>query len=107
MIQDMVVMDGGGNNSGGACQTGRTTGGTLEIGGVGNGLAYGTFGKGAIHQNGGTQMGYGGGGLYGGGTGDGGGGGGSGYVNMSILNNASGTNGTQSGNGQAKITLVN
>lgn len=73
------------------------------------------FGQGssvsAIIGSGSAHGGGGGGGYYGGFLGESGtnngGGGGSGYVNMSILNNASGTNGTQSGNGQAKITLVN
>ena len=51
----------------------------------------------------------GGGGYYGGGSGKAhaAGGGGSGYINTSKLKDASTTENNHSGNGQAKITLVN
>ena len=97
----------GGGTSGGNSGTnpyGYSTGGTQSAGGSHNGSFAGSFGQGG---NGSTNRGgSGGGGLYGGGGGsyNTGGGGGSGYIGG--VTGGTMTNGTQSGNGKAKITRV-
>lgn len=87
------------------------TGGTQTNGGYTNGLTNyteheGTFGKGGLGT---INSAGGGGGLYGGGAGNqgnGGAGGGSGYTDGCIEGTTQMTNGVQSGDGYAKITLV-
>lgn len=105
----------GGTNGGGAgggLTGGKSggSGGTQTDGGAGG--TKGAFGKGANKSGDG---GGGGGGFYGGGsgTGDNGGGGGSGYIGgvpsfsyKGVSYVSSSTAGQQSGNGKAKITLV-
>lgn len=114
-----IVAGGGGGegkSAGGGAGGGLTgsnaggSGGSQTSGGAGG--TAGTFGQGA-HKSG--DGGGGGGGFYGGGsgTGDNGGGGGSGYIGgvpsfsyKGVSYVSSSTAGQQSGNGKAKITLV-
>ena len=101
------------------CQPG--TGGTQSSGGHclgGYHNSNGSYGQGGTNTGGTVSGGsMGGGGYYGGGPGgsdypkyddndDGSGGGGSGYVNLSIMYNASGANGKNNGNGYAIITCI-
>ena len=90
------VTGGSGNSS---AAWGRTTGGSQTSAGTGS--ANGAFGQGA--NSAGGNGGGGGGGWYGGGAGIGGSGG-SGYVTG--LEDTATSNGVQSGNGKARITLI-
>jgi len=127
-LSNRIMVAGGGG--GGSARAG--TGGS----GGGNSGGYGRSGKSSTATSPGTQTsgyslgnggsgGKGGSGYCGGGGGGGGyrggyggvrgktsttasgGGGGSGYVNTSIFNNSSMSNGARSGNGQIKITPLN
>jgi len=105
---------GGANASGGKGGTGCGTPGDGATTSAAGQLYYnGSFGQGG---NGGKNSCGGGGGFYGGGASyesytrndddDAGGGGGSGYANTSLLTSISGSNGTKTGDGQAKITRL-
>ena len=122
-----AVQDGSGSNNDASYPGG--TGGTSNSGGTTGNTNWGTNGTfgvgGRKWSNGNTASGAGGGGWYGGGSGTAlgaGGGGGSGYVYTSstasqypsgcllnssyYLTNASTTGNNRSGNGYARITLV-
>ena len=111
----------GGTGSGGYSNRQPGTGGTQSSGGyclAGYHNSNGSYGQGGTNTGGtGSGGSMGGGGYYGGGPGgsdysryndndDGSGGGGSGYVNLSIMYNASGANGKNNGNGYVIITCI-
>lgn len=109
----------GGTGNGGYSNRQPGTGGTQSSGGyclAGYYNSNGSYGQGGTNTGGtGSGGSMGGGGYYGGGPGgsdgyndndDGSGGGGSGYVNLSIMYNASGANGKNNGNGYAIITAL-